>query len=205
MCNLEFLGGRREDTAAHISLWIWSLVFLCRKTRKYEKCHERHISTKLRSFPWLWPQSSKGTTCLRCAYLRDTSCPLENAVQGEWRWFNVSLFEPIHGSDETECLEKEVRSIWGDIEDAVGNRGKVSEPPLTSTWLLLRPHWWSSRVWLFETPWTPGCSVYGISQTRILEWVAISFSRGSSKPRDQTWVSFIVGRVFIDWATREAH
>lgn len=143
MCNLEFLGGRREDTAAHIRLWIWSLVFLCRKTRKYEKCHERHISTKLRSFPWLWPQSSKGTTCLRCAYLRDTSCPLENAVQGEWRWFNVSLFEPIHGSDETECLEKEVRSIWGDIEDVVGNRGKVSEPPLTSTWLLLRPHWWS--------------------------------------------------------------
>ena len=37
----------------------------------------------------------------------------------------------------------------------------------------------------------PGSSVYGILQTRILEWVAISFSRGSSQPRDQTWVSCI--------------
>ena len=34
----------------------------------------------------------------------------------------------------------------------------------------------------------PGSSVHGISQTRILEWVAISSSRGSSQPRDQTWV-----------------
>ena len=35
----------------------------------------------------------------------------------------------------------------------------------------------------------PGSSVHGISQARILEWVVISFSRGSSRPRDQTWVS----------------
>ena len=36
-------------------------------------------------------------------------------------------------------------------------------------------------VWLFVTPWTlPGSNVHGISQTRILEWVAIPFSRGSS-------------------------
>ena len=37
----------------------------------------------------------------------------------------------------------------------------------------------------------PGSSVHGISQTRILEWAAISSSRGSSPPRDQTWVSCI--------------
>ena len=43
----------------------------------------------------------------------------------------------------------------------------------------------------------PGSSVHGISQARILEWVAISFSRGSSPPRDQTQVSCIAGRVFI--------
>ena len=35
----------------------------------------------------------------------------------------------------------------------------------------------------------PGCSVHGISQRRILEWIAISSSRGSSQPRDQTHVS----------------
>ena len=42
----------------------------------------------------------------------------------------------------------------------------------------------------------PGPSVYGISQARILEWVAISFLRESSPPRDRTQVSHIVGRLF---------
>ena len=49
----------------------------------------------------------------------------------------------------------------------------------------------------------PGSSIHGIFQTRILEWVAISFSRGSPRPRDWTRVSRIVGRRFAIWATRE--
>ena len=49
----------------------------------------------------------------------------------------------------------------------------------------------------------PRFSVHGIFQARILEWVAISFSRGSSRPRDRTRVSCIVGRCFAVWATRE--
>ena len=50
----------------------------------------------------------------------------------------------------------------------------------------------------------PGSSVHGSLQARILESVAISFSRASSQPRDWTWVSCIAGRCFILWATREA-
>ena len=50
----------------------------------------------------------------------------------------------------------------------------------------------------------PGSSLHGILQARILEWVAISFSRGSSQPRDRTWVSCITGRFFTIWAIREA-
>ena len=50
----------------------------------------------------------------------------------------------------------------------------------------------------------PGSSVHGIFQARVLEWVAISFSRGSSWSRDRTQVSRIGGRCFTDWATREA-
>ena len=50
----------------------------------------------------------------------------------------------------------------------------------------------------------PGSSVRGISQVRILEWVAISFSKGSSWPRDWTQVSYIAGRFFTIWATGEA-
>ena len=50
----------------------------------------------------------------------------------------------------------------------------------------------------------PGSSSHGIFQARVLEWVAISFSRGSSWPRDRTQVSPTAGRCFTVWATREA-
>ena len=48
-----------------------------------------------------------------------------------------------------------------------------------------------------------GSSVHRILQERILEWVAIPFSRGSSQPRDRTWFSCIIGRFFTVWVTRE--
>ena len=75
-----------------------------------------------------------------------------------------------------------------------------------------------SLVWHSETrDWTesyptlcdpvdcslPGPSVYGLFQARVLEWVTISFSRGSSRPGNRTWVSRIVGRSFTVWATEE--
>ena len=50
----------------------------------------------------------------------------------------------------------------------------------------------------------PGSSVLGILQARILAWVDISFSRGSSQPRNRTGVSCLVGRFFTDWALRKA-
>ena len=57
---------------------------------------------------------------------------------------------------------------------------------------------WKSlcRVQHFDT-------VHGILQTRILESVAFSFSRGSSQPSDQTQISCIAGRFLTSWATRE--
>ena len=48
-----------------------------------------------------------------------------------------------------------------------------------------------------------GSFVHGIFQARILEWIAISFSRGSSQPRDLTQICCIAGRLFTIWATRE--
>ena len=56
-----------------------------------------------------------------------------------------------------------------------------------------------SHVQLFFNPMDcslPGSSVHGILQARILEWAAISFSMGSSRPRDQTCISCITGRFF---------
>ena len=64
-----------------------------------------------------------------------------------------------------------------------------------------------SRVQLIATLWTVAHQAplsMGILQARILEWVAMPYSRGSSQPRDQTHVSCIAGRFFTIWATREA-
>ena len=54
----------------------------------------------------------------------------------------------------------------------------------------------------------PGSSVHGVVQARTLEWVAISSSRGSSRPRDRTCVfcaSFTGKQILYHWATGEAH
>ena len=63
-----------------------------------------------------------------------------------------------------------------------------------------------SRVRLFATPWTVAYQAplsMGFSRQEYWEWVAISFSRRSSWPRDWSQVSRIVGRRFTVWATRE--
>ena len=60
--------------------------------------------------------------------------------------------------------------------------------------------------WLWP-PWTTSHQAslsVGILHARILEWVAMPSSRGSSQPRDQTQVSLIAGGFFTDWAPREA-
>ena len=58
-----------------------------------------------------------------------------------------------------------------------------------------------SHVWLYDPM---AYTVHGILQVRILEWVALPFSRGSSQPRDRTQVSHVAGRFFTNWATMEA-
>ena len=70
--------------------------------------------------------------------------------------------------------------------------------------LLLLSHFSCVRLWDPIDSSPPGSSIHGILQARILEWVSISFSRGSSRLRDQTQVSCIAGRRFNLWATREA-
>ena len=72
--------------------------------------------------------------------------------------------------------------------------------PIRYLWMLTS----LSCVWLFGTPCSlPGSSIHGTLQARILEWVAISFSRGSSWARDQTQVSCIAGWFSTVWATRK--
>ena len=65
----------------------------------------------------------------------------------------------------------------------------------------------TDHVWLFGDPMDcslPGSSMHGISQARIQKWVAIPLSRGTTWPRNRSRVSWIAGRFFTSWATREA-
>ena len=72
---------------------------------------------------------------------------------------------------------------------------------LIFTWLCVHTQL-LSHAWLCDptdcSP--PGSSVYGISKARILEWVAISSSRGSSRPRDQTRISCIGRQILYCWS-----
>ena len=88
----------------------------------------------------------------------------------------------------------------------------VSYVTCIGRWVLY--HWATCKpLWFFESESRSVVSnfcnpmdytVHGILQARILEWVAFSFPRGSSQPRDWTQVSVIAGRLFTSWATREA-
>ena len=70
--------------------------------------------------------------------------------------------------------------------------------------LLFFSHWvMSNFLWPHDCS-PSGPSDHGISQEKTLEWVAISFSRGSSQPRDWTQVSCISRHILYHWATREA-
>ena len=77
--------------------------------------------------------------------------------------------------------------------------------------VLLRPWKWKKMLIAQSCPTLcdpvdyslPGSPIHGILQARILEWVAVLFSRGSSQPRDRTQVSCITDWFFTNWATRE--
>ena len=61
--------------------------------------------------------------------------------------------------------------------------------------------WWEWKNKVRKVLVAQPCSVLGILQARILEWVAIHFSRGSAWPRNQTQVSWIAGEFFTVWTT----
>ena len=99
------------------------------------------------------------------------------------------LAQVIVGNESAVCW-------WRGVEER-GGRGLTNafRPLKVKVSNSLQPHEWYSP---------PAPSVHGILQTRILEWVAIPVSRGSSRPRDQTQVFHLAGRFFTVWATGEA-
>ena len=92
-----------------------------------------------------------------------------------------------------------MQSLWGTVKyNTVQNFSKKFIEVCRRKVESISPSVLSDSLW---PPWTVGSSFCGILQARILEWVAISYSRGSSRPRDWTCVSCIAGRFFTVWAT----
>ena len=78
----------------------------------------------------------------------------------------------------------------------------ISEHPISRLRMTSSCHWFESESEVDQScpalcdPRDYTSSIHGIFQARLLEWVANSFSRGSSQLRDRTWVSYIAGRLF---------
>ena len=117
-----------------------------------------------------------------------------------------------HKGEEMTCINVLLSPNWQDKKKNNNPIEGLSGSPLVKT-----QHFhcrgvevkvlFTQSCWLFATPMDyspPSSSVHGILQVRILEWVAIPFSRGSFQPRDRTQVSCIAGRFLTTWATREA-
>ena len=97
----------------------------------------------------------------------------------------------VHGILQARILE------WGATAFSRG-----SSPPRYGVFNLER--WkWKSLCCVLTLCDPMDYTVHGILQARILEWVTIPFSRGSSQPRNWTKASCIAGRFFTSWATRE--
>ena len=102
-----------------------------------------------------------------------------------WAWLLHSLWDLsslTRGWTHISCIARQILNHW-----------KVKVLVAQSCPTLYYPIYYS-----------PSCSsVHGVLQARLLEWVAISFSRASSQPRVWTQVSCIAGRFFTIWATRQ--
>ena len=99
------------------------------------------------------------------------------------------------------CDTKQLLNAWMMLPLEILPKSQVS---MTSPWKWVLVALLCLTFYDTVTCSPPGCSVHRILHARILEWIAISFSRRTSRPRDWTQSSCIVGRLFTVWATREA-
>ena len=142
--------------------------------------------------------------------LNPTRAPKCYLCGPSWPFWIASTYH--WGSPWKSGLEKDIYLIinLSRVNSTLFVLNHSSYPPKPSD---LRFYNWSvsgplSTPWFVFTDLTcspPGSSVHGISQARILEWVTMLSSRGSSWPRDQTCVSCIGRQILYHWANWEAH
>ena len=133
---------------------------------------------------------------MRTTMTMETLDVYDETMLGGWGGWSISQMLGGYISSNKINLNGQQNTNKQKIRVGLSSRPSPAESESVSHSVLsnsLRPH---SRP--------PGSSVHGILQARILEWVAIPFSRPSFWPRGQPWVSAIPGRFFTIWGTREA-
>jgi len=135
---------------------------------------------------WFWSYSTLATWCKEATHWKRTWC-WERLRAGGDDWGLSGMPLASDSSQHTRIMLRGRHSH----EHTQSVKGKVSVAQSCSTFC--GP--------VDSSP--PDFCVRGILQARILEWVAISFSRGSSQPRDRICVSCVAGRFFTIWATRK--
>ena len=121
------------------------------------------------------------------------------------QWINSEIWYHLCGNLKKKDTKK---WIWLGVNKTLLTKTTKEESwpwTLVIPWICLRLHYQVKGPQLCLPLCDPmKYTVHGILQARTLEWVAFSFSRGSSKPRNRTQVSRIVGGFLTSWATREA-
>ena len=142
------------------------------------------------------------------------SWSLEGESQGRHTPHRLCLWEVAQPNTAYTLSQQRLPTLPGSLIQETGGEARIRDSHQTQwlwpllTWLQNENESESHSVMSDSLRPTmdcspPGSSVHGILQARILEWVAISSSRGSSQLRDGTQVSHTAGRFFVFWATRD--
>ena len=143
-----------------------------------------HSSTVAQKIPWMEePGRLQSMGSLRVRHDWATSLSLFTVMHWRRKWQPTPVFLPGESQGRGSLLSC---CLWGCTESDTTDATQQQQ--------LL------SCVWLFCDPMDcspPDSTVHGISQARILEWIAISFSVGSSQPKDGSCISCTAGRFFF--------
>ena len=171
------------------ALWTWI------NTDKYKTTHFKMLFPLFFWFPSVgivFPKNSEVTSSIVCAGLRASLAGVENprVLTGSTGWAaedEAEGKEEGNGSRTGNLRSEHLMSVMTPSSFSLAHSTLESESISHS---VLPDSWDPMDYSLLDS------SVHGILQARILEWVAMPSSRGSSTPRDQTWVSCLAGRLF---------